>query len=345
MPLEDLTGPNKYIDDLVREWPLGIDPFSEGDDHLRGLKNVLKNSFPSVAEDRRPVSYREGDTLSEELASAIALAVGTAAQRPSSPSQYDLRVNSETGALEWWTGAEWVPAVAMLREDNVRVGAPNAQSSPIDQWSANRAPQAGDLGPTLSFNTGDGPGNINMGALRWQISPDDPTRMRLALRRNNEGLGNPLVIGAGVMVPEVDNPPDSFDPGLGSINVSGKYLVNGLPAVDVWESEEIPWINNTQRRYATSRTRRPDIARLIWRCTSADLNYAPGDEVEMGGSHDATISGTNNQSYNTVFVDNATEVGLVLGNRLMLTSKDGSQSGAQVNYSSWNAVLRAFWFG
>lgn len=45
MPLEDLIG-NKYIDSLNEAWPLGSDNKDAGDNHLRGIKNVLKRSFP-----------------------------------------------------------------------------------------------------------------------------------------------------------------------------------------------------------------------------------------------------------------------------------------------------------
>ena len=49
MALEDLTGSSKYIDDLVNSNPVGAsDPKSEGDDHIRGIKNVLLNSFPAI---------------------------------------------------------------------------------------------------------------------------------------------------------------------------------------------------------------------------------------------------------------------------------------------------------
>lgn len=43
MPLEDLTGSDKYIGDLNAAWPLGSDSPSDGDNHLRGIKNVLRN--------------------------------------------------------------------------------------------------------------------------------------------------------------------------------------------------------------------------------------------------------------------------------------------------------------
>lgn len=48
MPLEDLSG-NKYIDDLNPDWPAGTDYPSDGDNHLRGIKNVLKKTFPALA--------------------------------------------------------------------------------------------------------------------------------------------------------------------------------------------------------------------------------------------------------------------------------------------------------
>lgn len=48
MALEDLTG-TKYISDLVSTNPASSDNKSEGDDHLRGIKNVLKTTFPNVS--------------------------------------------------------------------------------------------------------------------------------------------------------------------------------------------------------------------------------------------------------------------------------------------------------
>jgi len=47
MALEDLTG-TKYLDDLVATNPAAGDNVSEGDDHIRGIKNVLKTTFPNI---------------------------------------------------------------------------------------------------------------------------------------------------------------------------------------------------------------------------------------------------------------------------------------------------------
>lgn len=48
MGLEDLTGGSKFIDDLVNTNPAAGDQKSEGDDHIRGVKNVLLNTFPNI---------------------------------------------------------------------------------------------------------------------------------------------------------------------------------------------------------------------------------------------------------------------------------------------------------
>jgi len=46
--LEDLTG-TKYIDSLVATNPVGVsDPKSEGDNHIRGIKNTLLLTFPNT---------------------------------------------------------------------------------------------------------------------------------------------------------------------------------------------------------------------------------------------------------------------------------------------------------
>jgi hypothetical protein len=48
MALEDLTGTDKFITALVPNNPDGLDDRRQGDDHDRGIKNVLLNSFPNI---------------------------------------------------------------------------------------------------------------------------------------------------------------------------------------------------------------------------------------------------------------------------------------------------------
>jgi hypothetical protein len=47
MPLENLTG-GALIPALNENWPLGSDFPDAGDDHIRGIKNVIKNQFPNI---------------------------------------------------------------------------------------------------------------------------------------------------------------------------------------------------------------------------------------------------------------------------------------------------------
>lgn len=51
MALEDLTGPAKFISNLVANNPTPDDWADEGDDHVRGIKNVLRNTFPRATKD------------------------------------------------------------------------------------------------------------------------------------------------------------------------------------------------------------------------------------------------------------------------------------------------------
>jgi microcystin-dependent protein len=67
MPLEDLTGSNKYISNLVQTNPVGATDFvSQGDDHIRGIKNVLLNTFPNIT---------GGVTVTQDQINAIATPV------------------------------------------------------------------------------------------------------------------------------------------------------------------------------------------------------------------------------------------------------------------------------
>lgn len=48
MPLENLEGDSVFINALVATNPTGTDyPFPDGDNHIRGIKKVLKNTFPN----------------------------------------------------------------------------------------------------------------------------------------------------------------------------------------------------------------------------------------------------------------------------------------------------------
>jgi microcystin-dependent protein len=63
-----------YISDLVSNWPLATDKRREGDDHLRLIKQVLKNTFPNL---NGPVTAtpQELNALSSDLSAALAAVI------------------------------------------------------------------------------------------------------------------------------------------------------------------------------------------------------------------------------------------------------------------------------
>lgn len=82
-----------YISDLVITNPLGSDPRSQGDDHIRLIKTVLKNSFPNIngAMSSTPAQIAAAATLAGYL---------TAITGASTVTQGDLNsVHSNIAAL------------------------------------------------------------------------------------------------------------------------------------------------------------------------------------------------------------------------------------------------------
>lgn len=86
MGVEATTG---YITSLNTSWPAGDETRREGDNHLRMIKSILKNTFPNLngeviltpAQSNRlvdAITESEGGTLSAVLASVLAPATGPA---------------------------------------------------------------------------------------------------------------------------------------------------------------------------------------------------------------------------------------------------------------------------
>ena len=118
----------QYIDDLVSTNPTATDNVSEGDDHIRGIKTTLKNTFPNVTGAITPteteLNYVDGVTsaiqtqLDAKQASATAtqktsstgstiLPVGTTAQRDVTPTAGYLRWNTTEASAEVYNGTDW----------------------------------------------------------------------------------------------------------------------------------------------------------------------------------------------------------------------------------------------
>jgi len=75
MALEDLTGTDKFITALVPTNPEGQDDRRQGDDHIKGVKNVLLNSFPAID---APVTATPADlNATPDIANKVAKAGDT----------------------------------------------------------------------------------------------------------------------------------------------------------------------------------------------------------------------------------------------------------------------------
>lgn len=79
MALENLVGPDIYIDNLVRTNPAIDDPVSQGDDHLRGIKNSLLNSFPNITGPVTATQDQINAAASAPMGTALANVTGSRA--------------------------------------------------------------------------------------------------------------------------------------------------------------------------------------------------------------------------------------------------------------------------
>ena len=167
MPVETFN----YIDSLNTANPTATDNVSEGDDHIRGIKTTLKNTFPNVngavnATDEE-LNYVDGVTsaiqtqLDGKLTSTTGvtktattgsaeLPSGTTAQRDGTPSAGYLRWNSTEGSAEIYDGSAWGSVGGGNTTDEGLYEHSNTISANYSITSGNNAITAGPI----TVNTG-----------------------------------------------------------------------------------------------------------------------------------------------------------------------------------------------
>lgn len=119
MALENLVGSDKFITALVAGNPTGGDDKREGDDHLRGIKNVLKNSFPNVngaitltaAELNAPKVSKAGDTMTGPLTIQNTGATLLTLDRDGSTINATLALTTDAGSIFAGQGSAGVFAI------------------------------------------------------------------------------------------------------------------------------------------------------------------------------------------------------------------------------------------
>jgi len=168
-----------YIDSLNTANPTSTDNVSEGDDHIRGIKTTLKNTFPNLdgavnATDTE-LNYVDGVTsaiqtqLDSKQASATAvtktsstgsgvLPAGTTAQRDGSPSAGYLRFNTTDTSAEIYDGSAWAAVGGGNSTDKGLYEMSNTISADYTITSGNNALTAGpitiDSGYSVTIPTG-----------------------------------------------------------------------------------------------------------------------------------------------------------------------------------------------
>lgn len=68
---------------------------------------------------------------------ALRLPSGTTANRPASPTKFDSRGNSTTGAPEWWSGSEWVPFSGIDYLNTTRIDVASATTVDLTSLAPN----------------------------------------------------------------------------------------------------------------------------------------------------------------------------------------------------------------
>ncbi len=164
MALEDLTG-TKYIDSLNSANPVASDDVAEGDDHIRGIKNVLKFSFPgidgAVNSTDTELNLLDGiNALIDSTGStgAAKLPAGTTAQRDGSPSAGYLRWNTTDTSAEVYDGSAWAAVGGGNTTDKGLYEMAHTISANYAMTSGNNAISAGpitiDTGISVTVETG-----------------------------------------------------------------------------------------------------------------------------------------------------------------------------------------------
>lgn len=330
MPLEDLEGPDKFLNALNRSWPLDDDPRPEGDNHVRGIKNVIVNTFGPLSgfvDVLRAVLYNDPAAGQPIKTGSVEMAVGTKAQRPAAPVNGDCRVvidpdNSNRSCLEVFVSPEW-------RQH----GLLSAQN----QWSQDQylimPPAAGDpdaqiakhiWGKTLSSN--DQWGRLFVRAI--QDTPTEEGQLTLGVRI------------AGVITEAV-----TVDSQNGAVFTAAVPRVrhDNVDLIGMrFESAAVSLVPNQVTEFAHGLPSRPKMYKAYLSNFVADAGYTLGDEVEIG-TQCGTLDTQNNldSAMSTMFLDNDTHIKFQPGKAIAVAHKT-TGGFTRINMSSWQVLVRAW---
>ena len=184
MALEDLTGSGKYIDDLVSTNPTASDDVAQGDDHIRGIKNVLKLTLPNVTGAITPthteLNYVDGVT------SAI-------------QTQIDNKTTNATHSGEVTGATALTIADNIVDEANLKVSNDPSNGYFLSAQSGNTGGMTWaevDALPSQSSNSGKYL-TTNGSAASWAVLDTDANTTTKGLYEHSHTIASNYTIGSG----------------------------------------------------------------------------------------------------------------------------------------------------
>ncbi len=332
MPLEDLVGSNKYIADLVKEWPLGIDPLAEGDDHIRGVKNVLVNTFGEYAGptiDTEALMQRSRSADSNEVdKGAQPLPYGTEANRPASPVQGYFRYNSDAGRFEIYRSGSWDTPIAQTDITETFTQAVNVEGN-LTLLSEGRL-------NTDDFNAG----GTFAAPLSWRLGGGG--QLRVGFR--GYGYGN-----------NQDNHLDVEVRDSGGIKVTSQFDIQGIEVGSNrvwnsrWQSGALSFSNGQATTVAHDLNETPGQIEAFFVCDVAEDGYQPGDRVAFPGAGtwqlDTPSGGGFQYHYGATISWNDSQINIAIGsNAVRVVHKNGGST-VQLTPANWHIEVTAWAMG
>jgi hypothetical protein len=165
MPLEDLVGPSIFLNALVRTNPDGdVDKLLHADDHLRGVKNALLNTFPNLT-----------GTVTATQAQLNRTATATSA---ATANQLILRDANGRAKI----------AAPSAVDDIARLGN-------VTEHTSLTGSQVHGLGDVSTFNVGGDPGEIRTNSMNesvFRLAGTEDTQVRSNLENDGRFLRRSL---------------------------------------------------------------------------------------------------------------------------------------------------------
>lgn len=242
MALETAT----YIGQLVNTNPVPGDPVAQGDDHLRLIKSVLQNSFPSLGNAAVTVTAAQLNAVTAKLTSFNGR---TAVAAVPAEGDYTLTLLGDVAisapALQnvlMYNGTNW---------QNIRGGACITAGDFLLDGYAGRVTDSvwftnfrrNTVGASVATIKND-----NAGGIGFQITAVAACLVQLNMNLNVSGVGTTLAISAGI----------------------GRFLNPAAPTA------ALPAAGNSRLAFATGDT--PD-TQDMWLTVSAAVSLAAGDDL------------------------------------------------------------------